>query len=150
VDKDGLSQHSGMISRSREYAPRARIESVSVERPLLARLLGLAKVRVEVAGSGESYLDIEYVKADAAEELRRGILGIAEHAGGPGPGPDATGGEGGGPETGAGPHPAERAEEAGTPGRLRSGLTDGVTEGELIAQVPTSRLIHSLLRDVGF
>ncbi|HLQ81844.1 MAG TPA: PH domain-containing protein [Brachybacterium sp.] len=150
VDEDGVSLHSGMISRSREYAPRARIESVSVERPLLARLLGLAKVRVEVAGSGESYLDIEYVKAAAAEELRRGILGIAEHAGEPEPGPDATGGEADVPETGAGPHPPERAEEAGTPSRLRSVLTDGVTEGELIAQVPTSRLIHSLLRDVGF
>ncbi|WP_262426159.1 PH domain-containing protein [Brachybacterium sp. Z12] len=72
VDEDGVSLHSGMISRSREYAPRARIESVSVERPLLARLLGLAKVRVEVAGGGESYLDIEYVKSAAAEDLRRG------------------------------------------------------------------------------
>ena len=30
VDEDGVSLHSGMISRSREYAPRARIESVSV------------------------------------------------------------------------------------------------------------------------
>src|SRR5699024_10897362 len=50
VDEAGVSLHRGMISRSREYAPRARIESVSVERPLLARVLGLAKVRVEVAG----------------------------------------------------------------------------------------------------
>lgn len=80
VDEGGVSLHTGMIRRSREYAPRARIESVSVERPLLARLLGLAKVRVEVAGGGESYLDIEYVKAAAAEDLRRGILGIAERA----------------------------------------------------------------------
>src|SRR5699024_2876576 len=110
VTDEGVALHSGLISRSREFAPRARIESVSVERPLLARLLGLAKVRVEVAGSGESYLDIEYVKSAAAEELRRGILGIAEHAGEPEPGPDATGGEADVPETGAGPHPPERAE----------------------------------------
>src|SRR5699024_4862849 len=90
VDEDGVSLHSGMISRSREYAPRARIESVSVERPLLARLLGLAKVRVEVAGGGESYLDIEYVKSAAAEDLRRGILGIAELAAPDTPGEPAT------------------------------------------------------------
>src|SRR5699024_8088370 len=77
VDEAGVSLHRGMISRSREYAPRARIESVSVERPLLARVLGLAKVRVEVAGGGESYLDIEYVRSADAEELRRGIPGVA-------------------------------------------------------------------------
>ena len=68
VDDAGVSLHRGMISRSREYAPRARIESVSVERPLLARLLGLAKVRVEVAGGGGSYLDSEYVRSADAEE----------------------------------------------------------------------------------
>ncbi|WP_141748026.1 PH domain-containing protein, partial [Brachybacterium sp. HMSC06H03] len=83
VDEDGVSVHSGMISRSREYAPRARIESVSIERPLLARLLGLAKVRVEVAGGGESYLDIEYVSSARAEELRLGILEVAAGASAP-------------------------------------------------------------------
>src|SRR5699024_126893 len=77
VDEAGVSLHRGMISRSREYAPRARIEPVSVERPRLAPVLGLAKVRVEVAGGGESYLDIEYVRSADAEELRRGILGVA-------------------------------------------------------------------------
>src|SRR5699024_7718497 len=34
VDGDGVSLHKGVISRSREYSPRARIESVTVERPL--------------------------------------------------------------------------------------------------------------------
>ena len=157
VDEGGVSLHSGMISRSREYAPRARIESVSVERPLLARLLGMAKVRVEVAGSGESYIDIEYVKSAAAEELRRGILGIAEHAAPPEQavqaqpphrqdGESAT--EGG--ADGSEPAPAASEGSAQIGGALRSFLHDGVTEGELIAQIPTSRLIRSLVRDIGF
>ena len=85
VDDHGVSLHRGMISKSREYAPRARIESVSVERPLLARLLGLAKVRVEVAGGGESYLDIEYVRSADAEQLRRRVLGVAALASAPRP-----------------------------------------------------------------
>ena len=106
VDEDGVSLHSGMISRSREYAPRARIESVSVERPLLARLLGLAKVRVEVAGSGESYIDIEYVKSAAAEELRRGILGIAECTDVPEPGAGRRRRRGGRPRGRTRPAPA--------------------------------------------
>src|SRR5690625_6444227 len=76
VDDEGVSIRKGVISKSREFAPRARIESVSVERPLLARLLGLAKVRIEVAGGGESYLDIEYIKAAHAEQLRVAILQV--------------------------------------------------------------------------
>ena len=153
VDDAGVSLHSGMISRSREFAPRARIESVSVERPLLARLLGLAKVRVEVAGGGESYLDIEYIRSADAEQLRRGILGVAALAG--------TGTEGGAPAGGdAGlPPSAEGLPAADAPApadgdaighRLDDLLHDGVTDGELIARIPTGRLVHSLLRDMGF
>ena len=153
VDEDGVSLHTGMISRSREYAPRARIESVSVERPLLARLLGLAKVRVEVAGGGESYLDIEYVKSTAAEDLRRGILGIAERSAPETVGEPATDGadryEGTGTAGTADLHPQNESTD-GASGRLEQLLVDGVTDGELIAQVPTERLIRSLARDIGF
>ncbi|MFC7458474.1 PH domain-containing protein [Brachybacterium sp. GCM10030267] len=178
VDEDGVSLHKGLISRSREYAPRARIESVSVERPLLARLLGLAKVRIEVAGGGESYLDIEYVRSADAEELRTRILGVASGA----PGPAGTAGtvEGASAqEVRDGDHrapgtPGDVIEGAGEPvgtasgdgtgehgstatggaaaagGRLQRVLYDGVTDGELIAQIPTGRLVRSLLRDLGF
>lgn len=156
VDDDGVSLHTGMISRSRQYAPRARIESVSVERPLLARVLGLAKVRVELAGGGESYLDIEYVRSADAERLRRQILGITDL-----PGPTAEGaalgesGDGAGAEPGSGSGAGtgqprhEQGERAGT-GTLENVLYDGVTDGELIAKIPTRRLVRSLLRDLGF
>lgn len=194
VDDEGVSLHTGVISKSREYAPRARIESVSVERPLLARVLGLAKVRVEVAGGGESYLDIEYVKSVDAERLRRQILGVAALPGAAS-GSGATSGEataergvdtmvadprseqsdrdtadgtgtegarieGAGPHVtgphGIGPQGAE-SQEAGSggvgpdrTGTLENVLYDGVTDGELIAKIPTGRLLRSLLRDLGF
>lgn len=166
VDEDGVSVHSGMISRSREYAPRARIESVSIERPLLARLLGLAKVRVEVAGGGESYLDIEYVSSARAEELRLGILEVAagtsaasssvvpvEGAPADGTGAEARAALAGGPT--AGSSAAADQEDAGDAardhgGRLEEVLYDGVTDGELIARIPTERLVRSLVRDLGF
>lgn len=153
VDEEGVSLHTGMISRSREYAPRARIESVSVERPLLARLLGLAKVRVEVAGGGESYLDIEYIKSAAAEQLRRGILGIAGSSSPETTGERALAGAERSEETGtAGSAEVHPQNDGGTaaPGRFEQLLTDGVTDGELIAEVPTERLVRSLLRDIGF
>lgn len=162
VDDEGVSLHSGVISKSREYAPRARIESVSVERPLLARLLGLAKVRVEVAGGGESYLDIEYVKSAAAEKLRQEILGVADRSGA---GTGRSAGEASAPrrsvpatgETrdaqeapGAIPAPDDGQTDPAASGTVASILYDGVTDGELIAQVPTERLVRSLLRDIGF
>lgn len=151
VDAEGVSLHTGWISRSREFAPRARIESVSVERPLLARLLGLAKVRVEVAGAGDSYLDIEYVRSADAERLRREILTVAqspEESPGSAPHDLAAGEE----QTAAvaGDAQAAQAPRDGAAARMHQVLYDGVTDGELIAQVPTQRLIHSLLRDVGF
>lgn len=188
VDDHGVSLHRGMISKSREYAPRARIESVSVERPLLARLLGLAKVRVEVAGGGESYLDIEYVRSADAEELRRRVLGVAALASAPEAGhaadseprpagaapaggtaaeqADVTGASAApwsadgrtaadaAPATTSGAHltaaAAPGADGAATGSGLESLLYDGVTDGELIAKIPTDRLVRSLLRDLGF
>lgn len=189
---DGVAKHSGLISRTRQFAPRSRIESVSVERPLLARLLGLAKVRIEVAGGSESHLDIAYVRSEEAERLRRGILQVAAGGGAPArdggtgtatvpgedPAPveDATTGEGRGPEDpSAADHDADaadsRREGESAPSRrdaepapsrrdaepaptrretLREVLHDGVTEGELIAEIPTERLVRSLLRDPEF
>ncbi|MCT1910387.1 PH domain-containing protein [Brachybacterium paraconglomeratum] len=165
VDEDGVSVHSGMISRSREYAPRARIESVSIERPLLARLLGLAKVRVEVAGGGESYLDIEYVSSARAEELRLGILEVAAGASAPrtsaapaeaapadGTSAEARAALAGGPTEGSSAAGGQDAGDAARDhgGRLEEVLYDGVTDGELIARIPTERLVRSLVRDLGF
>ncbi|ATG52350.1 hypothetical protein CFK38_13090 [Brachybacterium vulturis] len=159
VDEAGVSLHRGMISRSQEYAPRARIESVSVERPLLARLLGLAKVRVEVAGGGDSYLDIEYIRSGDAEQLRRGILDVAaldaparEPDRDPAAGSEAASPAGDRRAPSQAPAAADpRAGAEGPAGHPREGfLHDDVTDGELIAQIPTRRLVHSLLRDPGF
>src|SRR5699024_11908683 len=119
VAEAGGARRRGMISRSRESAPRARIESVSVERPLLARVLGLAKVRVEVAGGGESYLDIEYVRSADAEELRRRVLGVAALASAPEAG-DAADSE---PRPAAAQDPAAAAEGTGPAGAAPAGGT---------------------------
>lgn len=150
VDESGVALHKGLLSKSREFAPREKIESVTVERPFLARLLGLSKVRVEVAGGGESYLDIEYVRAADAEELRTRILAVA--AGVDPRQVEAT-------TTPTAPEEltvadqeasADSAPPAGTPDPLRKLLKGEVEDGELIAEIPTQRLIHSLVRDADF
>lgn len=178
VDDEGVALHSGLLSRSREFAPRSRIESVSVERPLIARLAGLAKVRIEVAGGGDSHLDIRYVTAEDAEALRRRILHVAssasaepasetapmsEDASDPTESrisertSEAEAGSDGGAESAAAEGAASAADvrsgEAPQPGmreHLREMMIDGVTDGEPIAEIPTERLLRSLVRDPGF
>lgn len=151
VEDDGVSIRKGVISKSREFAPRARIESVSVERPLLARLLGLAKVRIEVAGGGESYLDIEYITAHHAEQLRVRILQVAALARS---GQHTTTAEDSAPAAPAHGHATASAvpadEELAEPEPVVDLLRDDLADGEPIAEVPTTRLLHSLLRDADF
>lgn len=149
IDEEGVLLQSGILSRSRRFAPRERIESVSVQRPLLARLAGLAKVRIEMAGGAESHLDVEYVTSAEADRIRRRILETI------GQGPeDARGNDdtsAGEQSSGASGAVAVSGDPAGhdLSGAIRSALHDGVTDGELIAEIPTSRLLLSLVRDLG-
>ncbi|MFQ6484901.1 PH domain-containing protein [Brachybacterium epidermidis] len=155
VDESGVALHKGLLSKSREFAPREKIESVTVERPFLARLLGLSKVRVEVAGGGESYLDIEYVRAADAEELRTRILAVAagvdprqvDAASTPTAPGDLTDAD---QEPSADSAPPASAPPASAPDPLRKLLKGEVEDGELIAEIPTQRLVQSLVRDADF
>lgn len=173
ITDTGVTLRHGLLTLTRRTAPREKIESVSVERPFLARILGLSKVRVEIAGGSDSYLDIAYVRAAAAEDIRVRILQVAGTATGPAPSPPEAGAvtdQAGasrayvGDATHSASHapfgevvPAPPVEGAGAgeeqhPGHtfVRDRLVDGVTDGELIARIPTARLLHSMVRDLGF
>lgn len=151
IDATGVTLRSGLLTRRHRTAPQERIESVSVERPALARLLGLAKVRIEMAGGTDSHLDLAYVRGSEAEGLRREILRATSPA--PSPVAPAAVGES---DVEAREMPAQDSGEvaSGLPRRridaLRSFAYDGVTEGEVIAEVPTARLLRSMARDVSF
>lgn len=171
ISADGVTRRSGLLTRTGRTAPRERIESVSVERPAVPRLLGLAKVRVEFAGGSESHLDIAYVTAADADTIRTEILDVtvgrqdrtageagaaAERPTAEGPaaeGPPADGAAGvpaRGPVSPAAEAPAAPARDRGLRESLREVAYDGVTDGDLIAQIPTARLLHAMLRDVGW
>ena len=47
-----LQVRSGLLQRRDRRVPLARLQSVDVVRPLVARLLGLTELRLEVAGGG--------------------------------------------------------------------------------------------------
>lgn len=75
----------GVFSRNRRSIPWDRVQDVEIERGLLARLLGLAKIRLETGGSesDEGLLDsIALVDALALRDeirSRRGIVASALH-----------------------------------------------------------------------
>ena len=74
-DDDGdLRVDSGVVSRNERRLQILRLQSVDVLQPLLARLAGLAEVRVEVAGSGDSQVSLQFLTLREATELRNEVM----------------------------------------------------------------------------
>ena len=77
-DSDGdLRVDSGVLSRNERRLQLSRLQSVDVLQPLLARLLGLAVLSVEVAGSGDSKVTLEFLTLAEANELRNEVIARA-------------------------------------------------------------------------
>jgi putative membrane protein len=75
-DADGdLRVDSGVVRRNERRVQLSRLQGVEIVQPVLARLAGLAQVKVESAGStGESTAVIEYLTLSDAEALRNEVL----------------------------------------------------------------------------
>jgi len=75
-DTDGdLRVNSGILTRNERRVQLSRLQGVEVVQPLLARLAGMAQVKVESAGSsGDSTVLIEYLALSDAEALRAEVL----------------------------------------------------------------------------
>ncbi len=80
VDDQAVHVRSGIFFKSYRKANLDKIQSVDIVHPLLPRLLGLAEVRVETAGAGESTLAIKYLKAADAAKLRSAVLALTLEA----------------------------------------------------------------------
>ena len=72
-----IEVRSGVLFRQHRSAQLDRIQGVDVVQPLLGRLFGLARLDVEVAGSGNSRLSLAYLTDDSAHELRNRLLARA-------------------------------------------------------------------------
>lgn len=64
---------SGLLSRNRREIPFDRIQDVDIERKLLARLFGLAKVRVETGAGGKDEGTLDSVTHAEALRLRETV-----------------------------------------------------------------------------
>ena len=71
IEGDVLELRTGAVFRAHRRVPLARIESVDVARPILARVFGLAEVRVEAVSEGGSEVRLSFVPEDVALALRQ-------------------------------------------------------------------------------
>ena len=74
VDGATLRIETGLLRRDSRQLPIARIQAVDLVRPFFARMLGLAELRVRLAGSGDADGRLAYLTEQAAEALRARLL----------------------------------------------------------------------------
>ena len=74
LDGVTLRIESGLLRRDSRQLPVARIQSVDVVRPFLARLFGLAELRVRLAGSSSANGRLAYLSVSDAVALRARLL----------------------------------------------------------------------------
>ena len=74
-DDDGdLRVDSGVLTRKERRLQLSRLQSVDVVQPFVARLVGLAEVHVEVAGTGDSKAVLQFLTRAEADDLRNEIV----------------------------------------------------------------------------
>jgi putative membrane protein len=87
-----LRVYDGVLVRRTRAIPLERLQAVEVVRPLLARLAGLAELRLEVVGGGKTEAPLAFLTVADAAALRERLLmlaarrGAATLTGPPGPG----------------------------------------------------------------
>ncbi|MEE6273602.1 PH domain-containing protein [Georgenia sp. MJ206] len=158
VGDDAVFLHSGILFRQQRHARLNRIQAIDVVQPLLARIFGLAQLKIETAGGTGSSVILAFLQEEEAHRLRaellaRGKTAAPARAAGPsGAGqPVPTGPPG---SEGAVAYPAAAQHGAGSsggPAEAMGGPAGAVRapapdapERELLS-VPATRLVGSLL-----
>jgi putative membrane protein len=77
VQGSELQIETGLVRRQSIRLPLARLQAIDVVRPLLARLFGLAELRVQVAGSGAGRGRLAYLPEEEANRVRARLLALA-------------------------------------------------------------------------
>lgn len=76
ITGDAVEVRSGVLFRTHRRAPLDRVQGVNLTRPMIARLLGAAKL--EVVGAGlDANVKLEYLSTANAEAVRADILRLA-------------------------------------------------------------------------
>jgi putative membrane protein len=84
-----LRIREGLLWRRNRAIPLDRLQAVDMVRPVLARLVGLAEVRLEVIGAGKAEAPLAYLSAAEAATLRTRLLALSGVAAPPAPATEA-------------------------------------------------------------
>ncbi|HEY7487851.1 MAG TPA: PH domain-containing protein [Streptosporangiaceae bacterium] len=87
ISENDVMVETGLWRRRTRRIPLSRVQAVDLVRPLVTRGLGLAEVRIELAGGDEAEIALRYLGRAAAQDLRAELL--ARAAGLPGYTPEA-------------------------------------------------------------
>ncbi|MDW4573640.1 PH domain-containing protein [Microbacterium sp. M3] len=137
ITEDDVEVRSGILFRTQRRAPLDRVQGVNLTRPMIARLLGMAKLEVVGAGT-DANVKLEYLSTANAEAVRADILRLASGRRLATAGPAAPGAA----------RPAGRVATLGhTVGREITGMIEGpeapVAEIESVVNIPVGRLVAS-------
>uniref|UniRef100_UPI001F0CBBC5 PH domain-containing protein n=1 Tax=Cellulomonas endophytica TaxID=2494735 RepID=UPI001F0CBBC5 len=92
VTDEAVHLRSGVLFRQQRLARLDRLQAVDLVQPLLARLFGLAELKLDVAGGSGSAVSLAFLREGEAEDLRAELLALAAGLRRPGAAP--VGGEG--------------------------------------------------------
>ena len=70
IDQDTVYLQSGVLFRRQRSARLDRVQGIDLVQPLLARLIGLAELKFEVAGGANSSVSLAFLREKDAEQLR--------------------------------------------------------------------------------
>jgi putative membrane protein len=142
VDATTLQLAKGIIFRQRRHLPLDRVQAVDVIHPLIGRLFGLVKLKVESAGGAGSAIELAYLRQADAARWRRAILSRALQARQGGPG--TADGVGLTASLGAGQFTLKSEET-----QVGEMLGDADLEAPELFAVPTGRVLGSIMLSVG-
>lgn len=140
ITDDDVEVRSGILFRTQRQAPLDRVQGVNLTRPMVARLLGMAKLEVVGAGT-DANVKLEYLSTSNAEAVRADILRLASGR------RLAAAGATGGAAPAAGPRTGRVAALSRTVGMGITGMIEGpeavVAEPESVVNIPVGRLVAS-------
>lgn len=73
LTEDTFDIDSGVISRRAREIPYGRIQNVDIRQNVIQRVLGIAEVRLETAGGGETEAQLSYVSLDDGERVQEEV-----------------------------------------------------------------------------
>ncbi len=77
VTAEALELNQGVVVRRQRRARLDRLQAVDLVQPLVARIFGLARLKLEVAGGSGSSIDLSYLTDTQARQLRNHLLAAA-------------------------------------------------------------------------